>query len=168
MSTDMPPDQPRPDRPKPGSEPREYSSPHRVQNDQNGGGRHYRRRHQRCRQPRDRDRDRNGIVNRRKDQVLADAPARPEWVANPSNEGLTRSELATELYQQEGYRNVVEAGECTCELRFPSWDNVTEAMETEFAGISRFEFLEVIPDIRKATKTYRNEGRPICRDAGLW
>ena len=97
-----------------------------------------------------------------------DAPARPEWVANPSNEGLTRSELATELYQQEGYRNVVEAGECTCELRFPSWDNVTEAMETEFAGISRFEFLEVIPDIRKATKTYRNEGRPICRDAGLW
>ena len=43
-----------------------------------------------------------------------------------------------------------------------------EAMETEFAGISRFEFLEVIPDIRKATKTYRNEGRPICRDAGLW
>lgn len=91
------------------------------------------------------------------------APVRPERI-----KGMTAIELATELYKQEGYRNVVEAGECTCDLRFPDWDTVSAAMETEFAGISRFRFLEIIPDIRRATKAYRREGRPICQAVGLW
>ncbi|NVK58344.1 MAG: hypothetical protein HWE26_22380 [Alteromonadaceae bacterium] len=91
------------------------------------------------------------------------APSRPESI-----EGMTARALADELYQQQGYRNVVEAGECTCAIRFPSWDRVTEALETDFAGISRFEYLEIISDIQSTTKAYRREGRPICRDAGLW
>ncbi|MGR3594004.1 MAG: hypothetical protein ACU0B9_19215 [Limimaricola soesokkakensis] len=99
--------------------------------------------------------------------VCPSAPSRPDWVANPSNEELTRSQLAIELYKQEGYRNVVEAGECTCDLRFPDWGTVSAAMETEFAGISRFRFLEIIPDIRRATKAYRREGRLICQAVGL-
>ena len=101
--------------------------------------------------------------------LCPEAPARPEWAVRPKpGTQLSQAGLGNELYRLQGYRNVVEAGRCTCDLRFPSWDEITRIIETEFATVTRMEFHAAMPDIRKATKAYRLEAREICRAADLW
>lgn len=101
-------------------------------------------------------------------RVCPDAPRKPDMLDwEPGGPGMSQSQLADTLYQIEAFRNVVEAGECSCELRYPSWDSTVSTVQNEYAELTRMDFLEIIPQLRSIRNQYQSEVRELCLQAGL-
>lgn len=101
--------------------------------------------------------------------LCPDAPVRPDWIAAPDpGVELSQADIAGQLYRQQGYLNVIEAGKCTCDLRFPSWDEVVAVVESEFPNVTRHEYLDAIYSITQSTKSYRSDAKAICKEYGIW
>lgn len=102
-------------------------------------------------------------------RLCPDSPPRPDWIADPEpGSQLSQSGVAIDLYEIQGYTNIVDAGECSCELRFPSWDRVLQTIETDYPEMSRATYLEVKPTLRDAIRELRPAAKEICEKVNLW
>lgn len=102
-------------------------------------------------------------------QVCANKPDEPVIIQNMDTRESHRVRLLQRMYTATAFADIVEAGECTCERRFPSWEPVVDYYLQNYAK------LEDRHDIYAAREPYddvvnqtRTDARTICVEAGNW
>lgn len=101
-------------------------------------------------------------------EFCQDRPLEPEWMGSlPSRENYKRLVIQT-IYRAQGLERVVEASECTCATRFPSWDAAVQHFNDRYLGAD----WDVMRDAEDRYLTRFNElrsaAREICEAAGNW
>lgn len=98
-----------------------------------------------------------------------DRPSEPESIADiPMRESHKRI-LVQRMYTVNALTSVVEAEDCSCEIRFPSWDTTVEQYLEMYAGIDdRHEILALTSEFRRTTNDLRKLARPTCIEVGNW
>ena len=95
-------------------------------------------------------------------------PAEPEWMAElPSRERYKRLVIQT-IYQAQGVERVVEAQECSCDTRFPSWDTAVQHFNDHSPGGDRTALREAEEEHFDRYNDLRSAARELCEAEGNW
>ncbi len=95
-------------------------------------------------------------------------PAEPEWMGRlPSRENYKRLVIQT-IYRAKGLERVVEAGECSCATRFPSWEAAVQHFSDRYLGADRDEMRDAEGRYLTRFNELRSAAREICEAAGNW
>ena len=101
-------------------------------------------------------------------RACPEQPPQPEWVDNiPLRESHNKL-LIQQMYRAQSMQAVADSGDCSCETRFPSWEQTeTQFLETH-AGLDRWEASERTEEYRATANEYRRIAMPICKKQGNW
>lgn len=97
-----------------------------------------------------------------------DRPPRPNWIETVDPKEAHKGLLVQEMYRAQGNQAVVEAGECACDIRFPSWDKVNQEFRSEYAALDRWQINELTSQYTRAANEARQSAQPICEAQGNW
>ena len=101
-------------------------------------------------------------------EFCQDRPLEPEWMERlPSRENYKRLVIQT-IYRAKGLERVVEAGECSCATRFPSWDSAVQHFNDRYLGADRDEMRDAEDRYLTRFNELRSVARKICEAAGNW
>ena len=101
-------------------------------------------------------------------EFCEDRPLEPEWMGSlPSRENYKRLVIQT-IYRAQGVERVVEAGECSCETRFPSWDAAVQSFNDNYLGADRNSLREANNEYLERFNELRQPARSICEAEGHW
>ena len=80
-----------------------------------------------------------------------------------------RIELIQRMNTAHAFSTIVETGDCSCENRFPDWDDAIEYYLEHYAGIKdRHEIYAQTDIYRKTINAQRDTARAICTSQGNW
>ena len=101
-------------------------------------------------------------------EFCQERPSEPEWIGNlPSRENYKRLMIQT-IYRAQGLERVVEAGECSCATRFPSWDAAVQHFNDRYLGADRNVMREAEDRYLTLVNQLRLAAREICEAEGNW
>ncbi|MCV6825970.1 MULTISPECIES: hypothetical protein [Rhodobacterales] len=101
-------------------------------------------------------------------RVCPDQPAQPEWIENIEPREAHTGHLVQMMYRAQGLQAVAEAGSCSCETRFPSWDKAQEYYFEHYSALERFEVQQRTSEYRRAANDARKIAQPICELENNW
>lgn len=95
-------------------------------------------------------------------------PSEPKWMGSlPSRENYKRLVIQT-IYRAQGLERVVESGECSCAIRFPSWDTAVQHFNDRYSGADRNAMREAEDRYLTRFNQLRLAAREICETEGHW
>lgn len=104
----------------------------------------------------------------KRDRFCPEHPYRPGWVMVQPFGYTWKGRLWERYYYLTAMQNVVESGECSCDLMFPSWDEMRPELEqiaTEWPDVAGPEMTEdqslLVSDIGR---TYTQERSKISHE----
>ena len=101
-------------------------------------------------------------------EFCQERPSEPEWIGSlPSRENYKRIVIQT-IYRAQGLERVVEAGECSCPTRFPSWDTAVQHFNDRYLGADRNALREAEDRYLTRFSQLRLAAREICEVEGNW
>ena len=101
-------------------------------------------------------------------EFCQERPAEPEWMGSlPPRENYKRLVIQT-IYRSQGLERVVEAGECSCATRFPSWEAAVQHFNDRYLGADRDEMRDAEGRYLTRFNELRSAAREICEAAGNW
>jgi hypothetical protein len=99
----------------------------------------------------------------------ANRPDRPEIVENMPFREAHRGILIQRMYTANAMTAVVENDDCSCETRFPAWDDTVEQYLELYAGIEdRHEIRSLTSGFTRSINDLRKLARPTCVEVGNW
>lgn len=101
-------------------------------------------------------------------EVCPDRPPLPEWINNLSSRDAFQGAVIQMIYRAQSYQNVIEAGECTCATRFPSWNNSVQRFNDNYLGADRNDLRDAREDYRAQANEIRDAAKALCEEAGNW
>lgn len=100
--------------------------------------------------------------------VCTERPLQPDWITNIDTRDANKARLIQQIYRAQSMKRIVEAGECSCETRFPSWAAAEESYFERFASADRNELREAISEYSRVANELRQTAKPICEGQGNW
>ncbi|ASM72931.1 MULTISPECIES: hypothetical protein [Roseobacteraceae] len=99
-----------------------------------------------------------------------DHPFRPGWVMVQPRGYQWKTGLMQDYYYLQRSRAVVAAGQCSCDLMFPSWDDMRPELEQLLAQLPDDSASEFTPDqgrqLREIERAMQQEKRAIASEFG--
>lgn len=100
--------------------------------------------------------------------VCTDRPAEPEWMQNIPLRQAYQRVLVQNIYRTQNLERIVEIGSCTCEIRFPPWDEAETTFHEHHANDERWEMLRSSDAYNRRANLVRLDAKAICEAAGNW
>jgi len=100
--------------------------------------------------------------------VCQDRPLQPQFVTDLADDEPNKARLVQQVYRAESMQRIVDANECSCETRFPTWDAAEAVYLDRFSAADRNELREAISTFRRTANELRGIAKPICEQAGNW
>lgn len=100
--------------------------------------------------------------------VCEDRPLQPDWATNIETRDANRARLIQQIYRAQSMERIVEAGDCSCGTRFPTWAAAEESYFERFAAADRNELREAISEYSRTANELRQTAKPICEAQGNW
>lgn len=101
-------------------------------------------------------------------EFCQDRPLEPRWMGTlPSRENYRRLVIQT-IYRAQGLERVVEAGECSCATRFPSWNAAVQHFNDRYLGADRNAMRDAEDRYLTRFNELRSAAWEICEAAGNW
>ncbi len=101
-------------------------------------------------------------------RICNDRPARPAWMDEIHPRQAYRATSLMELYEIRAWEVIVASSDCSCDIRFPAWDNADTEYRQQYEGLSQGEHtvlrLEWIETRKELEPTVHN----ICEAQGNW
>ncbi|WP_147127555.1 hypothetical protein [Shimia ponticola] len=73
------------------------------------------------------------------------------------------------MYRAAAFQNIVDAGLCTCEARFPSWDIAVDYYLENYSRIDdQYEVQQITKTYRTSIAANRAKVRELCEAQGNW
>ena len=103
-----------------------------------------------------------------------DHPFRPGWVMVQPRGYQWKTGILQELYNLKRTRAVVEEGQCSCDLMFPSWEDMRPELEqflerfpgtraSQFTSDQRKLVLDIERELQQEKRAMASEFRQLCR-----
>lgn len=100
--------------------------------------------------------------------VCQQRPLQPEWIGNLPSRDAFRGAVIQMIYRAESYRRVIDAGECACETRFPSWDSSIQLFNDKYLGSDRNGLRDARNEYRAQANEMHEATKALCEEAGNW
>lgn len=100
--------------------------------------------------------------------ICADRPSEPDWMQTIGLREAYRRVLVQGIYRAQNLTRIVEAGECSCQTRFPDWDAAEAEFLERYASAERWEMLEASDVYGREANALRPQAMAICEAAGNW
>jgi hypothetical protein len=100
--------------------------------------------------------------------VCQERPLQPEWIDNLPSRDAFRGAVIQMIYRAESYRRVIDAGECSCETRFPDWDSSIQLFNDNHLGADRNGLRDARNEYRAQANEMREAAKVLCEEAGNW
>ena len=101
-------------------------------------------------------------------RICNDRPDRPVWMDELHPREAFKALTLMDLYELRAWEQIVEAGDCACETRFPSWDAAEEEYLTSYDQAPSPEHTSAQREIRKHRNDLRHAVEEICEAQGNW
>lgn len=99
----------------------------------------------------------------------ADRPDRPEIIENMPFREAHRGILIQRMYTSSAMETVVESEDCSCDVRFPAWNDTVDQYHELYAGIEdRHKIRSLTSKFTQSINDLRQLARPICVEVGNW
>ena len=100
--------------------------------------------------------------------VCPDQPPEPDWVQNIEARESHKRLLVQQIYRAQSMERIVEANECACETRYPSWEAAQTIYFERYSGAEYWDVVEATSEYRREANVFRLEAMPICEAEGNW
>jgi uncharacterized protein HemY len=101
-------------------------------------------------------------------EYCQERPVEPRWMSElPSRERHKRLVIQT-IYRAQSLERVVEAQECTCQTRYPSWDTAIQHFNDNYLGGDRNALREAEEEHFDRFSELRAAARTLCEAEGYW
>lgn len=101
-------------------------------------------------------------------RTCPDREERPAWAENLDVKEAGRSLLLSEIYKARSYEQVVATGDCSCAIKFPSWDAAEAEYQENYAALDLAAVDRAWGEFQRLSGSLHNEARRICRAQGNW
>ncbi|MEP3921117.1 hypothetical protein [Ascidiaceihabitans sp.] len=101
-------------------------------------------------------------------EFCEDRPTEPEWMQNLHVREADKRLTVQYIYRFQSAERVIEAGECSCATRFPSWDVAVQHFNDNFLTGDRNDLREATADFQRRYNELRPDARDICEREGHW
>ena len=101
-------------------------------------------------------------------RICNDRPARPVWMDELHPREAYKAVTMMDLYELRAWERIAETEDCTCETRFPGWDEVSVEYAERFATSSNAEHTQAQLQIRRERNDIRQGVQDICEAQGNW
>ena len=111
-----------------------------------------------------------GLVStlEREFDVCQNRPPQPQWIDDlPSREAF-KGAVIQMIYRAQSYQRVVEAGDCSCETLYPTWDTAVQRFNDTYLNSDRNQLREARSDFRDQANEMRDAAKALCEEAGNW
>ncbi len=111
--------------------------------------------------------DRNLIPTlKNQPDVCPDQPPEPQWVQNIDVRESHKRLLMQQIYRAQSMQRIVEAQNCECAKRYPSWENAESVYIESYASSEYWDIVEATSEYRRHANELRREAMLICEAAG--
>jgi hypothetical protein len=101
-------------------------------------------------------------------RICNDRPARPTWMDEVHPRESYKALTLMRLYELRSWEAIKEAGDCGCDVRFPSWDAASAEYEERFATNTQAEHTQARLAIRNEQNQIARDVQDICETQGNW
>ena len=101
-------------------------------------------------------------------RICNDRPARPTWMDEIDPRQAYKALTLMDLYELRAWEQIVETGDCGCDVRFPSWEKASEEFDERYLLDSAAEHTTAQRDIRRQRNDLRLVVQEICEAQGNW
>ena len=101
-------------------------------------------------------------------RICNDRPARPTWMDEINPREAYKALTLMDLYELRAWEQIVETGNCACDVRFPSWKDASEEFDEKYLLDSAAEHTTAQRDIRRQRNDLRLAVQEICEAQGNW
>ena len=101
-------------------------------------------------------------------RICNDRPARPAWMDELHPREAYKALTLMDLYELRAWERIAETEDCSCETRFPGWDEVSVEYAERFATSSNAEHTQAQLQIRRERNDIRQSVQDICEAQGNW
>lgn len=103
-----------------------------------------------------------------KPDVCPEQPPEPGWMVNIEVRESYKRQLVQQIYRAESMQRIVEAQNCDCDIRYPSWASAEQVFFERYAADDYLEIVEATRTYRRQANDLRQQAMPICEAAGNW
>ena len=101
-------------------------------------------------------------------RICNDRPARPTWMDEVHPRESYKALTLMRLYELRSWEAIKEAGDCGCDVRFPSWDAASAEYEERFATNTQAEHTQTQLVLRNEQNPSARDVQDICEAQGNW
>jgi len=101
-------------------------------------------------------------------RICNDRPARPTWMDEVHPREAYKALTLMDLYELRAWEQIVETGNCGCDVRFPVWEDASEEFDARYLRASAAEHTAAQRDIRQKRNDLRHAVQDICEAQGNW
>ncbi|MCA1775737.1 MAG: hypothetical protein LC676_09060 [Loktanella sp.] len=100
--------------------------------------------------------------------VCPDRPVEPVWMQEIPLRQAYQRVLIQDIYRAQNLERIIETGSCTCDIRFPSWEEAQTTFHDNHAGSERWEMLQASDGYNRRANAARPAAKVLCDAAGNW
>lgn len=101
-------------------------------------------------------------------RICNDRPARPAWMDEVHPREAYKALTLMDLYELRAWERIVDTGNCSCEIRFPEWEDASEEFNEKYLLASAAENTATQRVIRQKRNDLRHAVQDICEAQGNW
>lgn len=100
--------------------------------------------------------------------VCVEQPPEPEWMQNIAVRDSHKRLLVQQIYRAQSMQHIVEAQNCACSTRYPSWEAAETAYFETFGSAEYWDVVEATANYRQRANNLRRNAMQTCEAAGNW
>jgi len=101
-------------------------------------------------------------------RICNDRTARPTWMDEVHPREAYKALTLMRLYELRSWEAIKASGDCSCDVRFPSWDATSAEYEERFATSTQAEHTKARLAIRNEQNQIARDIQDICEAQGNW
>jgi hypothetical protein len=101
-------------------------------------------------------------------RICNDRPARPTWMDEVHPRESYKALTLMDLYELRAWEQIVETGNCGCDVRFPEWEDASGEFDEIYLMASAAEHTAAQRDIRQQRNDLRQAVQDLCEAQGNW
>lgn len=98
--------------------------------------------------------------------VCLEQPPEPAWMQNIETRESHKRLLVQQIYRAQSMQRIIDAQDCACRTRYPSWETAETVFLKKFSGAEYWDVVEATSDYRRQANELRLEAMPICEAVG--
>lgn len=101
-------------------------------------------------------------------RICNDRPTRPTWLDEVHPRESYKALTLMDLYELRAWEQIVETGNCGCDVRFPEWEDASGEFDEIYLMASAAEHTAAQRDIRQQRNDLRHAVQDLCEAQGNW